>query len=105
MLGFLALPFLALHDGAAGGQTAAPPPGFPAKPVAPVGAPNVIVIMTDNVGFASGSTLGGAIPTLVMDQLAANGLRYDNFHVNALCSPSRAALLTGRNAHAVGSAA
>jgi arylsulfatase len=77
-------------------------PGFPASPAAPVGAPNVIVIMTDDVGFASGSTFGGAIPTPAMDQLAQNGLRYSNFHTNALCSPSRAALLTGRNAHAVG---
>lgn len=80
----------------------APVAGFPERSNAPEGAPNVIVIMTDDVGFASGSTYGGAIPTPTMDQLAANGLRYDNFHTNALCSPSRAALLTGRNAHAVG---
>lgn len=78
------------------------PAGFPVRPAAPEGAPNVIVIMTDDVGFASGSTFGGAIPTPTMDRLAATGLRYDNFHTNALCSPSRAALLTGRNAHAVG---
>jgi arylsulfatase len=76
--------------------------GFPAVAAAPAGAPNVIVIMTDDVGFASGSTFGGAVPTPVMDELAQNGLRYHNFHTNALCSPSRAALLTGRNAHAVG---
>ena len=99
-LGLLALPLLALHGGLASAQ--ATPAGFPARPVAPAGAPNVIIIMTDDVGFSSASTFGGAIPTPMMDQLAANGLRYDNFHVNALCSPSRAALLTGRNAHAVG---
>ena len=101
MLGCLVLPLLALHGGVAGGQ-AIPTAGFPAPPAAPAGAPNVLIILTDDVGFASGSTFGGAIPTPTMDQLAANGLRYDNFHVNALCSPSRAALLTGRNAHAVG---
>lgn len=76
--------------------------GFPERPAAPAGAPNVIVIMTDDIGFGAGSTFGGAIPTPTMDKLAANGLRYDNFHTNALCSPSRAALLTGRNSHAVG---
>ncbi len=94
-----ALPLLALA-----GQVSAKPAvgGFPEMPSAPTGAPNVIVIMTDDVGFASGSTFGGAIPTPTMDRLAENGLRYDNFHTNALCSPSRAALLTGRNAHAVG---
>jgi arylsulfatase A-like enzyme len=101
VLVLLALPLLALNGGLAPSHTAVPA-GFPAPPAAPAGAPNIIVIMTDDVGFASGSTFGGAIPTPTMDQLAANGLRYDNFHVNALCSPSRAALLTGRNAHAVG---
>ncbi|MDB5726206.1 MAG: hypothetical protein JWQ16_2960 [Novosphingobium sp.] len=101
LLGLLALPLLALQGAPAFGQAPAPA-GFPATPTAPAGAPNVIVILTDDVGFASGSTFGGAIPTPTMDRLAATGLRYDNFHVNALCSPSRAALLTGRNAHAVG---
>jgi arylsulfatase len=79
-----------------------PTPGIPTGPTAPAGAPNVIVIMTDDVGFASSSTFGGEIPTPVMDRLAGNGLRYSNFHTTALCSPSRAALLTGRNHHAVG---
>jgi len=81
-----------------------------AKPVtAPVatlsaraGAPNVIVIMTDDVGFAASSTFGGEIPTRTMDYLADHGLSYSNFHTTGLCSPSRAALLTGRNHHAVG---
>lgn len=76
--------------------------GYPAAPAAPAGAPNVLVIMTDDVGFASGSTFGGAIPTPTMDRLAQNGLSYSNFHTTGLCSPSRAALLTGRNHHAVG---
>ncbi|WOK37525.1 arylsulfatase [Sphingomonas sp. C3-2] len=71
-------------------------------PVAPKGAPNVVVILLDDVGFAAGSTFGGAVPTPGMDRVAADGLRYNNFHVTALCSPTRAALLTGRNDHRVG---
>lgn len=90
----------------AGGACAAPPKSapaeFPTGPVAPVGAPNVIVIMTDDVGFASATTMGGLIPTPTMDRLAKDGLTYANFHTTGLCSPSRAALLTGRNHHAVG---
>jgi len=76
--------------------------GFPAGPTAPAGAPNVLIVMTDDVGFAAPSTFGGGIPTPNLDALAAGGLRYVNFHTTALCSPSRAALLTGRNHHAVG---
>lgn len=71
-------------------------------PVAPKGAPNVVVILLDDVGFAAGSTFGGQVPTPGMDRVAAEGLRYNNFHVTALCSPTRAALLTGRNDHRVG---
>ena len=81
---------------------AAPVPGFPAAPTAPKGAPNVLLIMTDDVGFAASSTFGGPIPTPTFDRLAAVGLRYNQFHTTALCSPTRAALLTGRNPHAVG---
>lgn len=77
-------------------------PGFPLAPRPPAGAPNVLVIMTDDVGFAASSTFGGGIPTPTLDALAANGLAYTNFHTTAVCSPTRAALLTGRNAHAVG---
>lgn len=77
-------------------------PGFPAPAEAPAGAPNVLIVMTDDVGFGASSTFGGAIPTPNLDRLAANGLRYSNFHTTGLCSPSRAALLTGRNHHAVG---
>ncbi|WP_176594323.1 arylsulfatase [Sphingobium sp. EM0848] len=72
------------------------------EPVAPKGAPNVVVILLDDVGFAAASTFGGVVPTPAMDKLAGEGLRYNNFHVTALCSPTRAALLTGRNDHRVG---
>jgi arylsulfatase A-like enzyme len=76
---------------------------YPPAPRAPKGAPNVLVILTDDVGFGSTSTFGGLIPTPVFDQLAESGLRYNSFHTTAMCSPTRAALLTGRNAHAVAS--
>jgi arylsulfatase len=75
---------------------------WPAKIVPPRGAPNVFIVLLDDAGFASTSTFGGAIPTPVLDGLAAQGLRYTNFHVTAMCSPTRAALLTGRNHHSVG---
>jgi len=65
-------------------------------------APNILVIMTDDVGFGASSTFGGLVDTPTFDKLAENGLRYNNFHTTALCSPTRAALLTGRNPHAVG---
>jgi arylsulfatase A-like enzyme len=78
------------------------PPHYPAPPTAPKGAPNVLLIMTDDVGFAASSTFGGPIPTPTFDNLAAHGLRYNEFHTTALCSPTRAALLTGRNHHSVG---
>ncbi|HLG87123.1 MAG TPA: sulfatase-like hydrolase/transferase [Alphaproteobacteria bacterium] len=78
------------------------PPQWPTRPEAPKGAPNVIVILTDDVGFGASSTFGGPIPTPTFDRLAADGLRYNEFHVTALCSPTRAALLTGRNNHDVG---
>jgi arylsulfatase len=74
-------------------------PDFPAEIKAPKGAPNILVILTDDVGFAASSTFGGPIPTPTMDRLAQNGLRYTQFNTTALCSPSRAALLTGRNHH------
>jgi arylsulfatase len=68
----------------------------------PVGAPNVVVILLDDTGFAQLGCFGSGIATPAMDRLAARGLRYNRFHVTALCSPSRASLLTGRNHHAVG---
>ncbi len=72
---------------------------FPKMLEAPKGAPNILVILTDDVGFGASSTFGGPIPTPTMDQLAKEGLRYNAFHTTALCSPTRAALLSGRNHH------
>ncbi|WP_157679796.1 arylsulfatase [Nitrosococcus watsonii] len=73
------------------------------EPVAaPEGAPNVVVIMLDDVGFGQTSTFGGQIPTPALDQLAAEGLKYTRFHTTAICGPTRAALLTGRNHHVAG---
>ncbi len=76
---------------------------YPQPPRAPAGAPNVLLIMTDDAGFSSASTFGGPIPTPTFDALAKEGLRYNEFHTTAMCSPTRAALLTGRNSHAVAS--
>ena len=78
-------------------------PFWPAKIVPPKGAPNVLLIMTDDVGYGAPSTFGGAIPTPNLDRIANSGLRYTQFHSTALCSPTRAALITGRNHHSVGS--
>jgi len=68
---------------------------------APAGAPNVVLILLDDVGFGASSSFGGLIRTPVLDQLANNGLRYTNFHTTAICAPTRSALLTGRNSHFV----
>jgi arylsulfatase len=70
--------------------------------VPPEGAPNILLIITDDVGFGAPSTFGGVIPTPTMDRIAADGLRFTNFHSTALCSPTRAALITGRNHHSTG---
>ena len=77
-------------------------PYWPARVVPPKGAPNVLLIMTDDTGFGVSSTFGGVIPTPNLDRIAANGLRYTNFNSTALCSPTRAALITGRNHHSMG---
>jgi arylsulfatase A-like enzyme len=74
---------------------------FPKEITAPKGAPNVLVILTDDVGFGASSPFGGPIPTVTMERLAKNGLRFTQFHTTALCSPTRAALLAGRNHHSV----
>ncbi|UAY52037.1 sulfatase-like hydrolase/transferase [Ferruginibacter albus] len=74
---------------------------WPEKIKAADGAPNVVWILIDDVGFGASSTFGGLVATPNFDTLAANGLRYTNFHTTSLCSPTRAALLTGRNAHHV----
>jgi len=69
---------------------------------APAGAPNIVVVLLDDVGFGAAGSFGGPIPTPALDRLAREGLRYNRFHTTAICSPTRAALLTGRNPHAVG---
>jgi len=86
---------------ATAGPAAAPFRNIPIRSQAPAGAPNVLLVLTDDVGFAATSAFGGLIPTPALDQLAASGLRYNAFHTTAMCSPTRAALLTGRNHHAV----
>lgn len=77
-------------------------PWWPPRVVPPKGAPNVLLIMTDDQGFGAPSTFGGVIPTPAMDRIANEGLRFTNFHSTSLCSPTRAALITGRNHHSVG---
>ena len=77
-------------------------PFWPETIVPPKGAPNVLLIMTDDQGYGVSGTFGGVIPTPAMDRVAAAGLRYTQFHSTALCSPTRAAIITGRNHHSVG---
>jgi len=77
-------------------------PYWPPNIVPPEGAPNILLIMTDDAGYGVSSTFGGVIPTPTMDRIAKMGLRYTQFHSTALCSPTRAALITGRNHHSVG---
>ena len=100
-----------------GNQLPAPPPKFgglitpdaktskpwwPPTVVPPKGAPNVLLIMTDDSGFGVPSTFGGVIPTPAMDRIASEGLRYNRVFSTALCSPTRAAIITGRNHHSAG---
>ena len=75
---------------------------WPSRPQPSAGAPNVVVILLDDLGFSHLGCFGSTIDTPNIDRLAADGLRYTNFHVTPVCSPTRAALLTGRNHHAVG---
>jgi arylsulfatase A-like enzyme len=77
-------------------------PYWPPQVAPPKGAPNVLLIMTDDQGYGVSGTFGGVIPTPTMDRIAQIGLRYTQFHSTALCSPTRAALITGRNHHSVG---
>ncbi|HTE91403.1 MAG TPA: arylsulfatase [Terriglobales bacterium] len=77
-------------------------PYWPPRVVPPKGAPNILLIMTDDQGYGVSSTFGGVIPTPALDRIAKTGLRYTQFHSTALCSPTRAALITGRNHHSVG---
>src|SRR6516225_2077082 len=76
-------------------------PAFPQRAQAPEGAPNVLLILLDDVGFGQPGTFGGPVPTPTLDRLAKNGLSYNQFHTTALCSPTRGALLSGRNHHSV----
>src|SRR3979409_2088957 len=100
-----------------GNQIPAPPPKFggviketakdsktwwPPTVVPPTGAPNVLLIMTDDQGYGVSGTFGGVIPTPALDRIAKAGLRYTEFNSTALCSPTRAALITGRNRHSGG---
>jgi arylsulfatase len=75
------------------------PPQFPQPTTAPAGAPNVVLILLDDTGFGQYATFGGGIPSPTIQRLADEGLRYNRFHTTALCSPTRAALITGRNHH------
>ena len=76
------------------------PPLEPLRP--PAGAPNVLVVLLDDIGFGAASAFGGPCSTPIAERLAASGLKYNRFHTTSLCSPTRAALLSGRNHHAVG---
>jgi arylsulfatase len=78
-------------------RNATPPPQFEVK--APAGAPNVLLVLVDDLGFAGTGTFGGPVPTPTFDRLADEGLYYNNFHTTAVCSPTRAALKSGRNHH------
>lgn len=74
------------------------PPRFEVK--APAGAPNVVIVLIDDIGFGASSAFGGPIKMPTLDKMATAGLRYNRFHTTALCSPTRTALLTGHNHHA-----
>jgi len=77
-------------------------PHWPSRPAAPAGAPNIIFVLADDVGFADLGCFGAEINTPNLDRMAAEGIRFSNFHVNPMCSPTRASLLTGVNCHAAG---
>ena len=85
------------HEKQLDARNAKAPPRFEVK--APAGAPNVVVFLIDDIGFGHPGTYGGQVPMPTLDRLANNGLRYNRFHTTALCSPTRVALLTGRNHH------
>ncbi len=95
------LPLSDFHFGGNVGRTIAEsdPPEFPQPVKPPKGAPNIVFILIDDAGYGQFGTFGGAVPTPALDRVAKDGLRYTRFHTTALCSPTRAALLTGRNHH------
>jgi arylsulfatase A-like enzyme len=111
LLGVSVLPVAATAQTAPAGETfagkigltrATSVPAFPKPVQAPARAPNVLVILLDDAGFAATSAFGGLARTPNLEMLAAQGVRYDRFHTTAICSPTRASLLTGRNQHQVG---
>ena len=79
-----------------------PARSWPQTPRAPTGAPSILLILLDDVGYGAAGTFGGPAATPELDKLARSGVRYNNFNTTAICSPTRAALLTGRNHHQVG---
>ncbi len=89
-------------EGTVGRTIAASQSWWPPRPTPPEGAPNIVIMLADDLGFADLGCYGSEVETPRLDRLAAEGLRYTNFHVTPMCSPTRAALLTGRNSHAVG---
>ena len=89
-------------NGKIGLTVATSTPDYPRQVEAPKGAPNVLLILTDDVGYAASSPFGGPIATPTFAALAKDGLRYNQFHTTAMCSPSRSALITGRNHHTNG---
>ena len=92
----------ARFGGSIGHTIADSKPWWPPAPQPPAGAPNILVVLFDDVGFSDFGCYGSPIKTPVIDRLAAQGLRYSGFHTTAMCSTTRAALLTGRNHHSVG---
>ena len=92
------------YGGIVGNTVADSTPWWPDPVTPPPGSPNVVIVVLDDVGFADLGCFGSEIDTPTMDALAADGLRYNNFHTTAICSPTRACLLTGRNHHSVGMA-
>ena len=88
--------------GTIGKTVAGSKPWWPPAPKPPAGAPNILVVLFDDVGFSDFGCYGSPIKTPTIDRLAAEGLRYSGFHTTAMCSTTRAALLTGRNHHSVG---
>jgi arylsulfatase len=91
-----------LLDGSVRAAEGTNSPAWPPEKKAPPGAPNVVLVLLDDNGYGEASVFGGPVPTPNIDKLAGQGLRFNNFHVNAMCSPTRAALLSGRNSHEIG---
>ena len=89
-------------EGRIGRTIAESTPHWPAEPKAPVIAPNILVVLFDDTGFSDFGCYGSPIETPTIDRLAAEGLRYTGLHTTAMCSTTRAAMLTGRNPHSVG---